>query len=161
MHDQYENRPLTYGSDEYRAALALRDAVLSRPLGLKLGEQLGDESDEHHLGFFLNRQLVGVLILSARDPGEIKMRQVAVAEGFRGIGIGTRLVRYAEEYAERLGYEKIRLHSRKTAVGFYEKLGYRKVGTEFLEVGIPHYEMVKELKQPLLTGLARQQRVKV
>ena len=146
MHDQFEIRPLIYGSDEYRAALALRDAVLRRPLGLKLVVQPGDESDEHHLGFFLNCQLVGVLILSPRGPGEVKMRQVAVAEGFRGIGIGTRLVRYAEEYTQRLGYEKIRLHSRKTAVGFYEKLGYRKVGTEFLEVRIPHFEMVKELK---------------
>jgi predicted GNAT family N-acyltransferase len=37
------------------------------------------------------------------------------------------------------------MHARKTAVPFYERIGYQVAGEEFLEVGIPHYEMRKLL----------------
>ena len=40
---------------------------------------------------------------------------------------------------------RLRLHARGTAVGFYLKCGYRTVGAEFLEQGIPHIRMEKEL----------------
>lgn len=147
MPESWEIRLIKAGTDEYQAELKLRDEVLRKPLGLTIDDGLTDESNEHHLGCFFDEELVGVLILTELNRLEVKMRQVAVAEAWRGIGIGTRLVKYAEEYGQSLGYRRIRLHSRKTAVGFYEKLGYRKVGNEFIEVGIPHYEMVKVLTE--------------
>jgi predicted GNAT family N-acyltransferase len=44
------------------------------------------------------------------------------------------------------GFKKIRMHARKTAVGFYEKLGYTVIGKEFTEVSIPHLLMEKKLR---------------
>jgi predicted GNAT family N-acyltransferase len=37
------------------------------------------------------------------------------------------------------------MHARETAVEFYEKYGYEKVGEQFIEVTVPHWEMVKRL----------------
>jgi ribosomal protein S18 acetylase RimI-like enzyme len=73
------------------------------------------------------------------------MRQVAVAPGMQGQGIGRKLVEYAEEFARDGGFDLMLLHARETAVPFYEKLGYRRLGQRFEEVTLPHWAMVKEL----------------
>ena len=52
---------------------------------------------------------------------------------------------FAENLARDRGYNKISMHARKNATGFYEKVGYKVVGDEFVEVTIPHYNMEKEL----------------
>lgn len=48
--DNLRCTPIEYGSPEYEAALALRDAVLGKPLGLSFSpEQLKAERHDHHL----------------------------------------------------------------------------------------------------------------
>lgn len=75
------------------------------------------------------------------------MRQVAVVRELRGQGIGKALVAYAEALARKLGYRRMILHARETAVGFYEKLGYSRVGDRFEEVTIAHWTMEKHLAE--------------
>jgi len=133
-------------SDEYQAELALRNEILRKPIGLDLySEDLSKENLDFHIGAFMDGEIVGCLILTALGNGEIKMRQVAVREGCQGLGIGRKLVAYCEAFAGVKGYGRIVLAARKTAVGFYEKLGYRVVGDEFLEVGIAHFGMTKDI----------------
>jgi len=144
MRERIDIRQIKIGSEEYEEELKLRDMVLRKPLKLSLfNENLEREKNDYHIGAFLSCSLVGVLVLTPLNNIEIKMRQVAIYESFRGKGIGTKLVVYAEEFAKNLGYKKIILNSRKTAVEFYEKLGYTKVSEEFIEVTIPHYKMQK------------------
>ena len=52
---------------------------------------------------------------------------------------------FYEQEARATGIKKIEFHARKTAVKFYQKLGYHLEGEEFLEVGIPHFKMEKNL----------------
>lgn len=144
MRERIDIRQIKIGSEEYEKELKLRDMVLRKPLKLNLfDENLESEKNDFHIGAFLSGSLVGVLVLTPLNNIEIKMRQVAIYESFRGKGIGTKLVVYAEEFAKNLGYKKIILNSRKTALEFYEKLGYTKVSEEFIEVTIPHYKMQK------------------
>ncbi len=42
-------------------------------------------------------------------------------------------------------FDKITLHARKNAVPFYLALGYKIIGEEFEEVGLPHFEMEKNI----------------
>ena len=58
------------------------------------------------------------------------MRQVAVVGDLQGQGIGTALVKRSEAMARELGFRRMILHARETAVAFYEKLGYTKVGED-------------------------------
>ena len=71
---------------------------------------------------------------------------MAVQNNLQGKGIGASMMNFAENVARDAGYKKIRMHARKTAIGFYEKLGYSVIGNEFLEVSIPHYVMEKRLR---------------
>ena len=36
----------------------------------------------------------------------------------------------------------IHLNAQTSAIGFYEKAGFYKIGAEFLDAGIPHYQMI-------------------
>ena len=135
--------PDTY---EYQQELELRDLILRKPLGLSVySDDLESEKKDYHIGAFYQESLIGVLILTPLNNREIKMRQVAVNEAYRGNHIGSRLVIFAEELARDLGYRRMVLNARKTAVNFYQKQDYEIVSQEFIEVTIPHYKMAKNL----------------
>ncbi len=134
------------GTAEYTQELILRDEVLRKPLGLSLfNEDLSKETNDYHIGAFLDDHLVGILILTVLNDKEIKMRQVAVKENKRGMSVGTELVKFAENFSKSKDYKIIVLNARKTAVNFYKKLNYEIISDEFIEVNIPHYKMKKLL----------------
>jgi GNAT superfamily N-acetyltransferase len=75
----------------------------------------------------------------------VRLRQMAVPNNMQGKGVGRALMIFAENIARDLGYKRLSMHARKTALGFYQKLGYSVISPEFEEVTIPHYIMEKVL----------------
>lgn len=141
--DKITVRRLRWGCGPYRAALALRDGLLRRPLGLSVyDEDIPAERAAWHVGAFAGRHLVGVLVLWPTGD-TARMRQVAVEESFQRRGVGRRLVQYAEALLLRRGIRRVVLHARMSAVPFYEKMGYRATGAPFMELGIGHLPMEK------------------
>jgi predicted GNAT family N-acyltransferase len=137
-------RLIKFASKDYESELKLRDDTLRKPLGLSLfDEDLSNEKNDYHLGAFLEEQLTGIVILTILSETDIKMRQLGVAQLYRGKNIAKELVLYAEKFASELGYKKIELNARETVVEFYLKLGYKIVGEKFIEVTIPHHKMIK------------------
>ena len=139
--------PISFATPEYDESVALRYDVLRKPLGLEFTpEQLSPEwSDLHLAAFDVSGKMVAILILTPINKEVVKMRQVAVAAGQQGRGVGTALVEQSEQLARDLDFQEISLHARELAVPFYLRLGYEKVGEMFEEVGIPHYKMKKGL----------------
>ena len=134
------------GTDEYKQALRLREAVLRVPLGLTLTPgDLAEEAHCFHLGGFDGERLVAVLLLRPLDEQTVKMRQVAVHPEFQKLGTGSGLVACAERFAKERGFTKMMAHARGTTVEFYQKAGYTAVGDEFIETTIPHRLVTKEL----------------
>jgi predicted GNAT family N-acyltransferase len=145
-------RKIPHGSPAYDRTVALRDAILRKPLGLTFTkDQLEAEQSDFHLVAESapdeNPTLVACLILSLvpSHPDQLHLRQMAVAEFHRGQGIGRDLMRFAEQFARNQHFSEIKLHARQPAVPFYQKLGYHTVGAPFLEVTLPHQEMRKPL----------------
>ena len=74
-----------------------------------------------------------------------KIERVAVLKDYRSKGIGRVLMKYIMNELGRQGdIQLFKLSSQSHAVPFYEKLGFRTRGGEYLEAGIPHYDMVLE-----------------
>jgi len=147
MSDQVRMAAVRHGSREYDATLALRDALLRKPLGLKFSEQaLRAESGDHHLACYAGERLVACLVLTPQSGGVVRMRQVAVAADFQRKGYGRALVAHAERVATELGFSEMIAHARETAVPFYERLGYVTDGPPFSEVGMPHLLVRKKLR---------------
>lgn len=139
---------IVFATPEYDEAVCLRYEVLRRPLGLEFTpEQLAAEyADVHLAAFDRDARLVGYLNLTPVDDDVLKMRQVAVNPDMQGKGIGSALVAESEVLAKKLGFKKIMLHARDTAVPFYLRLGYAVSGEGFVEVTIPHVKMEKKLE---------------
>ena len=79
--------------------------------------------------------------------GEIgKIGRVCVLRDHRGQGIGVALIAAALHVLRDLpGVAQAKLGSQTHAIGFYEKLGFRAVGPEYLDAGIPHRDMLRDL----------------
>ena len=140
-------REFAFASDDYRAACALRQAVLRAPLGLDLrDEDLSAERAQHHFGLFDEAGvLVACAIAQPLSPTETKIRQMAVRPSHQGQGCGRRLLEGVEAQLAERGCTRLVLHARLSAAGFYAKLGYGRTGDEFTEVGLPHIRMEKRL----------------
>lgn len=107
------------------------------------------------LGYNLDRQLE--LQLSKRGiqttldveahMDEYYIDTICVSEKARGLGIGTRLLHFAEQKGRELGYEKISLNvelEKHDARRLYEKIGYRTIESWTI-INEPFHHMVKSL----------------
>lgn len=147
MHDSLTIREVT---DEtgLQACHRLRHRVF-------VEEQQVDEAEEYddldplcrHFLCYANRQPepVGTARLWLPPEGHAKAQRVAVDAAWRGRGVGRALMLAVEHAAAEAEYEELTLGAQLTAIAFYRKLGYEPHGGEFLDAGIPHVMMRKQL----------------
>ncbi|MBT7742065.1 MAG: GNAT family N-acetyltransferase [Opitutae bacterium] len=76
-----------------------------------------------------------------------KIGRLAVLDSWRGQGIGQKMLRVLVETAEKKGFQEVFLHAQVHAASFYEKCGFHKNGEEFLEAGIPHVKMTRNMSK--------------
>lgn len=139
---------IEYKSAEYDKMVALRYEVLRKPIGLTFSEEdlKRDKDDILITGCFPETEdIAGCCILSPVNKQTVQLRQMAVAGCHQGRGVGRELLMYAEQVAKTFRYEYVYLHAREVAVDFYKKQGYTVESDLFVEVGIPHFEMLKKL----------------
>jgi len=137
-----------YGSDLYRQALALREAILRQPLGLTLDEEeRSDDALRQHFCATSHGAVLGSVSLKPLDGESLQLRQMAVAEDRRRERIGARLLARAEHWARGEGYLLVVLNARLGAEGFYARFGYVAQGGPFNENTVPHIRMTKRLDQ--------------
>jgi GNAT superfamily N-acetyltransferase len=138
---------IPWQSARYRQAVDLRHRVLRLPLGLGFStDDLASEQFQTHFAALIDDGLVGCLIVEVQSDATVKLRQMAVEPTHQRAGIGTFLVQSAENELIQQKVSVIKLHARKTAIGFYQKLGYHPQGKEFVEVTLPHVLMTKQLR---------------
>ncbi|MFT5723669.1 MAG: putative GNAT family N-acyltransferase [Bacteroidia bacterium] len=137
---------IEYDSEQYMESVNLRQDVLRTPLGLKFTkENMVTDVDEIHIAATDGQSIIGILLLRPINKEIVKMRQVAVLSASQGQGIGKKLVAFSENFAQHMGFTEMELHARKVSLPFYSSQNYQIVGDEFLEIGIPHFKMIKKL----------------
>lgn len=139
-------KQIDYGTKEYAQMLNLRQEILRRPLNLNLmAENLETEKQDILIGAFDEDMMLGCCLLTHSANKTIQLRQMAVQNNLQGKGVGGIIMHFAENLARDRGYQKIMMHARSSAAGFYEKFGYHVVSDEFMEVSVPHFIMEKNL----------------
>ncbi len=141
---------IKYRSAEYDQMVSLRSEILRKPLGLTFsGQDLEKDENDLLLTVYFpdSEQILGCCILTKLNEQTVQLRQMAVSGFYQNKGLGSELLAFAEQTAIQHNYKYIYLHARKTAVNFYKKQGYSIEGDQFMEVGIPHFEMLKVLTQ--------------
>jgi predicted GNAT family N-acyltransferase len=134
------------GSDLYRQALRLREAVLREPLGLTItAEELADDATRQHFCAISYGAVIGTVSLKPLDETTLQLKQMAVAEDRRCERIGALLLAHAEAWGASGGFLIMVLNARMGAEGFYARFGYGLEGEPFDENTIPHIRMMKHL----------------
>ena len=118
----------------------------------KVFQRLTDPTREVHVAS-LDQQIIGVLVLYLAGPLNGYIQTIASHPDWRGCGLGTRMMRFAEERIFRQSPNVFLCVSsfNHEAQKFYERLGYECVGEllDFLVAG--HSEiLLRKTRGPLL-----------
>jgi predicted GNAT family N-acyltransferase len=137
--------------EELQAAFTIRKQVFVEEQGVPLEDEF-DEFDSldglcEHILVHYNEQPVGTGRVRFID-GVGKLERICILEPYRQFGLGKIIIKALEEIAELHGASQVKLHGQKQAEGFYKKLGYQTSSNIFMEDGIPHILMRKELSSP-------------
>jgi len=103
-----------------------------------------DEQDAkaiHVVAYNENDQVIG----TARLLADGHIGRMAVLEAWRKNGVGSAMLEKLLLLAQQRSLSKVFLHAQTSAIGFYDHHGFRVLGEEFMDAGIPHRYMEKDL----------------
>lgn len=133
-------------SDIYKHALNIRQEVFIDEQGVDVDLEIDElEEQTEHIVLFQNEAPIAVARIYDLGDGVYKVQRVATLKTYRGQGHGARLMKEIELKIAELGGTNITLGAQNTALPFYEKLGYTIEGDQFMDAGIPHHTMTKNI----------------
>lgn len=134
------------GTGEIAAAMALRHAVFCKEQGVPLADELdGLDGDALHVVAVERGAVLGTCRLLFEDGAVARLGRLAVARPQRGRGLGAAILDEAEARAQEAGAARMVLASRVDARGLYGARGYTERGDVFVDAGIDHITMEKDL----------------
>jgi predicted GNAT family N-acyltransferase len=131
--------------EQLRRAFHLRREVFCGEQGVDPRAEF-DGRDEEAVQFAAYRdgRLVGTCRLLL-EGASATVQRVAVERAQRRGGVGAALMTAAEAHARAQGAREIVLHAQRSSEEFYVRLGYRPEGGTFLEEGIEHVSMRRQI----------------
>ena len=133
-----------YSWDEARPeARRIRELVFVREQGVPL-ELEWDEQDPrcaHALAYNAADEAVG----TGRLLPDGHIGRMAVLKEWRGKGVGAVLLLALIEQARERRHARVRLNAQISAASFYRRFGFEISGPQFMEAGIPHVPMQRDL----------------
>jgi predicted GNAT family N-acyltransferase len=132
------------GPEDMEAVFALRHEVFV------LGQGVPEELERDELDAVSDHAVAlveGALVGTGRLLPSGTVGRMAVASPYRGRGVGAAVLAVLEERAAERGFPAVELHAQVHAAGFYERAGYVPYGAVYLEAGIEHRSMRKELSR--------------
>ncbi|RHW39843.1 GNAT family N-acetyltransferase [Lysinibacillus yapensis] len=131
---------------ELSLAYAVRKKVFVEEQGVPEHLEL-DEHDASATHFIVKDEdkTIAAARLREMEPKIGKVERVCVLKEYRGKRLGLLIMKEIEHYAKNHDFKKLKLNAQSYAVPFYEKLDYKVTSPEFLDAGIPHRAMEKEL----------------
>ncbi|MGP4072124.1 GNAT family N-acetyltransferase [Piscibacillus sp. B03] len=102
------------------------------------------ESDAIHFVGYLEEEPIAASRLRTVDD-YCKLERICVLKEYRGKHYGIQMIQEMEKYLADHQINKAKLNAQTHAEQFYKRLGYETISDEFMDAGIPHVTMVKEL----------------
>lgn len=132
-------------SQVYEDALTIRKIVFIGEQNVPLNLEIDDLEDKcEYVVCYIDNQPVATARLYI-TPEYAKIQRVAVYQAHRGQKIGAQMLLEVEKNAKQKGVKKIKLGAQEYAIPFYEKLNYQICSSRYLDAGIWHKDMMKEI----------------
>jgi predicted GNAT family N-acyltransferase len=133
-------------------ALAIRMRVFveeqSVPLDLEIDEHDRDDPAARHALVRVAGRAVATGRYYLLDADAVQIGRLAVLAGWRGQGVGARLLDALLDEARRGGFGRASLDAQTQALDFYRKAGFAEEGETFFDAGILHQRMTRTLSGP-------------
>ena len=125
--------------------IAIREEAFIKGRGVPRDVEIdGRDSELLHFCVYEGKTLLAYL--RSEDIGKmLHIGRICVKKDCRKKGYGRILMDFLFGYAKENGFSAVELSAVDTAVGFYEKIGFVAEGDFYLETGVPHIYMKKEL----------------
>jgi predicted GNAT family N-acyltransferase len=133
--------------DDLLACFALRQEVFVGEQNVpEAREQDGEDMTARHFALREEGEIIATCRVRRIGTGAVKIERMAVRRDHRRQGLGRELMKYVLQQAMSAGdIQLLKLSSQADAVPFYEKLNFTKRGPEYIDAGMPHYDMIREL----------------
>lgn len=131
-----------YLPDEARL---VRQTVFVEEQGFREEFDTIDNTALHAVAFDNETPAATGRIFPSEQADTYLLGRLAVMKDYRKSGIGSKMLKFLEAEAIKLGAKKIELHAQLRAKHFYEKNGYIAEGDIFLDEFEPHINMTKML----------------
>lgn len=136
--------PVADGED-MQSCMDIRRIVFIEEQKVPAAEEMdGMDAAARHFAVSANENIIATCRVRFMGSAA-KIERVAVLKEYRSKGIGGVLMKYIlQELGKGAEVQLFKLSSQAHAVPFYERMGFKKRGDEYMEAGIPHYDMVLE-----------------
>ncbi|MFD2045372.1 GNAT family N-acetyltransferase [Ornithinibacillus salinisoli] len=130
---------------EKEHAFHVRTIVFVEEQNVSPEEELDQHDAEaiHFIGYEENQPIAASRLRLVDGYG--KLERICVLKEYRGKSFGKQIIKSMEDVISEKGYTKVKLNAQTHAEEFYKRLGYQTVSGEFMDAGIPHVTMIKEL----------------
>jgi predicted GNAT family N-acyltransferase len=130
---------------ELEDAFSVRKTVFIHEQNVPAEEEIDQyEDDSTHFVYYNDEAPTGAGRFRSVD-GYGKVERICVLKEARKTGAGKAIMDEIEKFASINGLRKLKLNAQTHAIPFYSGLGYKIISEEFMDAGIPHKTMVKEL----------------
>ena len=129
------------------SASYIRFNVFVEEQGVPLDLEM-DGSDQVATSFlmFLDHAPIATLRYVRLDDQTLQLGRIALLRAYRGMGYGKAMMQWFDTYALSIFKQvTLVLHAQKHVQSFYEACGYNPFGEPFMEAGIEHIEMRKDV----------------
>ena len=132
--------------EELQQAYQVRKIVFVDEQKVPVEEEIDhlEEESTHFLVMIENDEPIGAGRFRIVDNYG-KVERICVLPQARSTGVGRSLMEAIEQHALSQGLEITKLNAQVQAIPFYKSLGYGIISEEFLDAGIPHRTMKKQL----------------
>ncbi|STX52706.1 GNAT family acetyltransferase [Legionella busanensis] len=132
---------------ELKECLAIRKKVFIEGQKVPLNEEV-DGKDKESTHYLLTINQIPAGVARVRYLHNIaKIERVAILPNYQGQGLGKHLMQFIiADLKQDKNITIAKLGSQSHAILFYEKLGFTVYGQEYMDAGIPHKDMMLNLK---------------
>lgn len=131
--------------EQLKEAYHVRMTVFVKEQKVSPEEEL-DEHDKtatHLVGYENDQAIAASRLRFVEEYG--KLERICILKEHRGKAFGSQMIAAMEDIILSKGYKKAKLNAQTQALPFYERLGYKTISGKFMDAGIPHVTMVKDL----------------
>jgi predicted GNAT family N-acyltransferase len=130
---------------ELNDAYSVRKTVFIHEQNVPAEEEIDQHEDEAtHFVMYKDGSPVGAGRFRVFDHYG-KVERICVLKEMRKSGAGKAIMEEIEKFASTQGLHKLKLNAQTHAIPFYSGLGYEVISEEFMDAGIPHKTMVKQI----------------